>query len=224
MAGSSPRAKRSYHHGNLRHDLVAAALQIIKRSGPEGLTLRAVAKRLGVTPAAPYRHFASKKALLAAVATDGFTALLEEVRAATAAAGPDPRARYEAIAVGYLRFATAHPGHFRVMYGPQVDFDDVAVAERRAAFEILTDSIEACQAAGMAVPGSARAIANRTWAYAHGLVTLHLHGLLHRSIDGRALLEMAREIRIFLDFPAAVPSLPRVDKDRDGRNRQRRGK
>jgi AcrR family transcriptional regulator len=182
---------------------VAAALEIINRSGPEGLTLRAVAKRLGVTAAATYRHFDSKKALLAAVATDGFTALLEEVRAATDEAGPDPRARYEAMAVGYLRFAVAHPDHFRVMYGPQVDFDDVAVAERRAAFEMLTDAIEACQAAGLAAPGPAWAIANRAWAYAHGVVTLHLHGLLHRSIDKRALVELARQISVFLDSPSA---------------------
>lgn len=211
MAAARPRAKKNYHHGNLRHDLVAAALEIINRSGPEGLTLRAVAKRLGVTAAASYRHFASKTDLLAAVATDGFVALLAEVRAATGEAGPDLRARYEAMAVGYLRFATAHPGHFRVMYGPQVDFDDVAVPERREAFEMLTAAIEACQAAGLALPGSPRAIANRAWAYAHGLVTLHLHGLLHRSIDSRALVEMAREIRVFLDCPPSpVPTTARL--------------
>jgi AcrR family transcriptional regulator len=209
MPGPRPRAKKSYHHGNLRHDLVAAALEIINRSGPEGLTLRAVTKRLGVTAAASYRHFASKKALLAAVATDGFTALLEEVRAATAEAGTDLRARYEAMAIGYLRFATAHPGHFRVMYGPQVDFDDVAVGQRRAAFQMLTDSIQACQAAGLAAPGPAWAVANRTWAYAHGLVTLHLHGLLHLAIDGPALVEMARAIRVFLESPAPQHPAPR---------------
>jgi AcrR family transcriptional regulator len=202
MAGARPRAKKAYHHGNLRHDLVAAALELINRSGPEGLTLRAVAVRLGVTAAATYRHFASKKALLAAVATDGFTALLAEVRAATEEAGPEPRARYEAMAVGYLRFAIAHPDHFRVMYGPQVDFDDVAVAERRSAFEMLTDAIEACQAAGQAAPGPAWDVANRAWAYAHGVATLHLHGLLHRSIDRRALMQLARGIRVFLGAPA----------------------
>jgi len=208
-AKARAKAKTAYHHGNLRHDLVTAALEIINRSGPQGLTLRAVAVRLGVTAAATYRHFASKKDLLAAVATDGFTALLAEVCAATAEAGPDPLARYEAMAVGYLRFATAHPDHFRVMYGPQVDFDDVAVPERRAAFEMLTDAIKACQAAGVAGAAPAWDIANRAWAYAHGVITLHLHGLWHRSIDRRALIEMARGIRVFLGDPPGGASRAR---------------
>jgi hypothetical protein len=90
------------------------------------------------------------------------------------------------------------------MYGPQVDFDDVAVPERRAAFEMLTDAIKACQAAGQAAPGPAWDIANRAWAYAHGVSTLHLHGLLHRSIDRRALMELARGIRVFLGAPAGA--------------------
>lgn len=204
MPARPPRVKKSYHHGNLRHDLVAAALEIIKRRGADGLTLRAVANRLGVTPTAPYRHFASKGALLAALASDGFTQLLDEVRTATAEAGADPLLRYEALAVGYVRFATAHPAHFRIMYGPQVDFDDVAVPERRAAFKMLTDAIEACQAAGLASPGDSWVIANQAWAYAHGLVTLHSHGILRRSIGVPALIELARDIRAFLRGPAAT--------------------
>ncbi|HSS37742.1 MAG TPA: TetR/AcrR family transcriptional regulator [Polyangia bacterium] len=196
-----PHLKKAYHHGNVRRELVAAALEIINRSGPQALTLRAAAKRLGVTAAAPYRHFANKKALLAAVATEGFTTLLAECRAATDEAGTDPLARYEAMAVGYVRFGTAHPGHFGVMYGPQVDFGDVAVPERRAALRMLTDAVEACQAAGIARAGSSRDVANQAWAYAHGLITLYLHGLLHRSIDVPALIELARDIRVFLRQP-----------------------
>lgn len=198
MSASTPRVKTGYHHGNLRQDLVAAALEIINRRGPEGLTLREVAKRLGVTAAAPYRHFESKEALLAAVATDGFTTLLEGMQVALEEAGPEPLARYEAMAVGYVRFATAHPDHFRVMYGPEVDFEDVAVPQRRAAFKLLQDSVVACQDAGLAISDYAGAIANKAWAYAHGLVTLYLHGLLPRSIDIPALIELARHIRVFL--------------------------
>jgi AcrR family transcriptional regulator len=205
MPPRPPRVKKSYHHGNLRRDLVAAALEIINRRGPDGLTLRAVAARLGVTPTASYRHFASKSALLAAVASDGFTRMLEGMREAIAQAGPDPLARYEALAVGYVHFATAHPDHFRVMYGPQVDFDDVAVPERRVAFKMLTDAIEACQVARLASPGDARAIANQAWAYAHGLVTLHSHGILHRSIDVPKLIELARDIRAFLHRQEGPP-------------------
>jgi AcrR family transcriptional regulator len=201
MAGARPRVKTSYHHGNLRHDLVAAALEIINRRGPEGLTLRAVAKRLGVTPAAPYRHFTSKEALLAAVASEGFTKLLETCQAALAQVGADPLARYETMGTAYVRFGTAHPDHFRVMYGPQVDFEDVAVPERRAAFKLITDAIRDCQAAGLADERPPLEIANQAWAYAHGLVTLHLHGLLHRSVDVATLIELGRQIHVFLRAP-----------------------
>lgn len=225
MPASTPRVKTGYHHGNLRQDLVAAALEIINRRGPQGLTLREVAKRLGVTAAAPYRHFESKEALLSAVATDGFTTLLEGMQVALTEAGPEPLARYEAMAVGYVRFATAHPDHFRVMYGPEVDFEDVAVPQRRAAFRLLTDAVVACQDAGLAVPANPGAIANKAWAYAHGLVTLYLHGLLPRSIDIPALIDLARHIRVFLrpsDPPP--PSAPaRALPARAGRRVRRRG-
>ncbi len=217
-----PHLKKAYHHGNVRRELVTAAVEIINRFGPQALTLRAAAKRLGVTAAAPYRHFANKRALLAAVATDGFTTLLAECRAATEDAGPDPLARYEAMAVGYVRFGTAHPGHFNVMYGPQVDFGDVAVPERRAALRMLTDAIEACQAAGIAHRGPSRDIANQAWAYAHGLITLYLHGLLHRSIDVPALIDLARGIRVFLHPAAATAPRPPAAAKRRGQRARRR--
>src|SRR4051794_5986910 len=76
-----PRAKRAYHHGNLRADLIGAAVEIIGKHGTSALTLQALADRLGVSQAAPYRHFTNKEALLAAVAVDGFQALLDAVRA-----------------------------------------------------------------------------------------------------------------------------------------------
>jgi AcrR family transcriptional regulator len=200
------RKKKSYHHGNLRQDLVAAAVQLIGRSSPEDMTLRAVTKRLGVTAAATYRHFANKEALLGAVAAEGFTTLLAESRTMMEEAGPDPVARYESMAVAYLRFAMNHPHHFRIMYGPHVDFERVAVPERRAAYLLLSDAIEACQAAGLARPGKPYEIANQAWAYTHGLVTLYLHGLLHRSLDVPAMTELVRQIRVFLSPSPSTPT------------------
>ena len=112
-----PRAKRAYHHGNLRSDLIGAAVEIIGKHGTSALTLQALADRLAVSQAAPYRHFMNKEALLAAVAVDGFQALLDAVRAEMDAAGPDVVARYLAIGSGYMRFALSHRAHFQVMYG-----------------------------------------------------------------------------------------------------------
>jgi AcrR family transcriptional regulator len=215
-----PKTKKAYHHGNLRRDLVAATLEIISQRGPDQLTLRVVAERLGVTAAATYRHFASKEELLAAVAAEGFTMLLDDSRALMATAGRDPLARYETMAVAYLQFAIAHPEHFRIMYGPHVDFGRIAVPERRAAFLLLTRAIEACQAAGLAPAGRPYTIANQAWAYTHGLVTLYLDGLLHRSVDHAAMIHLARQIRMFL-HPAQSGS-SREAIPRRGRPRARR--
>ena len=210
MAAVRAKRKRAYHHGNLRRDLVTAALEIINKSGPEALTLRSVGTRLGVSQAAPYRHFASKEALLAAVAAEGFTAMLKQVATKLEGAGTDPMARYQSIAEGYMRFALAYPDHFRVMYAPRIHFEGAAVtAERRQALRLLMNAIEACQAAGLAAPGSSLIIATQAWAYAHGLATLYRDGLLHRSIDDEALVALSHDIALFLRPSGKVASIRR---------------
>ncbi|HEY4243656.1 MAG TPA: TetR/AcrR family transcriptional regulator [Kofleriaceae bacterium] len=110
--------KRSYHHGNLRPALVAAALKEIAKDGPEGFTLRGVARRAGVSAAAVYRHFEDKDDLLAAVAAECLAQVQETMGAALAKAPPEPLQRFRAEGVAWLRFAVAHPEHFRVMTMP----------------------------------------------------------------------------------------------------------
>src|SRR3972149_3564682 len=99
----STRRRGSYHHGNLRRALLDAALELVETQGAEALTLRAAARRAGVSPAAPYRHFADKRTLLAAVAEEGFRALTEAMRQATAAHGAQPPGRFRALGVSYIR-------------------------------------------------------------------------------------------------------------------------
>jgi AcrR family transcriptional regulator len=202
------RTKSSYHHGNLRHDLVGAALQIIDRDGLAPLTLRAVAARLGVSAPATYRHFASKEALLAAVAAEGFASLLERTRAAMAAAGDAPIERFLSVAAAYVRFGLEHAAHFQVMYGPRpAEFEaGVVAAAGREAFKLFIGTIVACQRAGVAAPGDPVRVAVEAWSYAHGLVMLHLHRLLPRAVDDRVVQEMAPRIRIFLNPGASVPA------------------
>jgi AcrR family transcriptional regulator len=108
-----------YHHGDLRNALVEAALRLIAEHGAQALTLRAAARAAGVSPAAPYRHFADKEALLAAVAEDGFEKLSRRMRAAARGAS-DAAARLLAIGEAYVAFARAHSAHFHVMFGPAV--------------------------------------------------------------------------------------------------------
>jgi AcrR family transcriptional regulator len=200
MGARRPRIKTAYHHGNLRQDLVTAAVQLITRKGPEALTLRAVARRLGVSQTAPYRHFPSKEALLAAVAADGFSALLAATRAEIDAAGPDVIERYQAMGVAYVRFALACPAHFQVMYGPRPpEFMVGAVAEAgRAAFQLLCDIIVACQQAGRAPPGDPTRIAVEAWSLVHGLATLYLHGLLPRRLEADEVRALGAQIALFL--------------------------
>src|SRR5262245_15925640 len=96
--------RRGYHHGNLRPALVAAATELLEREGPLGVTLRGAARRAAVSQAAPYRHFADKGALLAAVAEEGFRTLASTMTAAARRAH-DPLAALDAMAVAMVRFA-----------------------------------------------------------------------------------------------------------------------
>ena len=208
MRRSRPRAKRAYHHGNLRSDLIAVAVQILEKRGASGLRLQSIARRLGVSQSAPYRHFANKEALLAAVAADGFQALLDAIAVEMEEAGPDPVARYLAIGSGYVRFALSHQAHFRVMYGERpAEFSVGAVADAgRAAFTLLVRSIEACQSAGRATAGDPTWIAVQTWSLVHGQVVLYCHRLLPRKIGPDTLLALAKQMVVFLNGP--VPPWP----------------
>lgn len=105
----------NYHHGDLRAALVRAAAAEIERGGYENLSLRELAESLGVSRAAPYRHFTDRRALLAAVAADGFERLTAAYREATSS-GKTPRARLAAAGRGYLKFAAERPQTFRLMF------------------------------------------------------------------------------------------------------------
>jgi AcrR family transcriptional regulator len=200
MAVRRAHVKTAYHHGNLRAELVTAALQIISRKGASALTLRAVAQRLGVSQTAPYRHFPSKGALLAAVASEGFSALLERLQAEVAAAGDDLVARYQATGLAYLGFALDHPAHFTVMYGSRPeDFDVVASAEpARRGLRLLTNVIAECQRAGLAAPGDPQVLAVKVWSFVHGMAVLRLQGFLPRRLDRPALEALAKQTTALL--------------------------
>src|SRR6185369_11386433 len=102
----------SYQHGDLRHALIQAGLKLLGERGVEGLSLRAAAELAGVSHAAPYRHFADKDALVAAIAEEGFRLLTRRMRDEIDASGSnDALARLQASAIGYVSFAVEHPGY-----------------------------------------------------------------------------------------------------------------
>lgn len=113
---------RPYHHGDLRRALVEAARRILESDGPGALSLRAVAREAGVSPAAPYHHFKDKGELLEAVAHVGWDMLGDAMQAAKAVAG-DIASQITEIGVAYVRFAQQHPALYRVMYDCSRDKD-----------------------------------------------------------------------------------------------------
>jgi AcrR family transcriptional regulator len=106
---------RPYHHGDLRRALVDAARQLLERDGPNALSLRAVAREAGVSPAAPYHHFKDKSELLDAVAEQGW-AMLSEFLVGTKTTSTDMRDKVSEVGLSYVKFARAHPALYRLMY------------------------------------------------------------------------------------------------------------
>lgn len=189
MAPKKPK-KTSYHHGDLRRALIDASLELIEEKGAQGLTLREVARRVGVSHAAPYRHFADKEALLAAAATEGFEALQEAMESGRDAHS-DSVERFEAVGLAYVQFAVSHRSQFRVMFGAQLagqtDYPELSEAGRRG-FEVLVGMIVELQAAGTIAAGDPLPFALSAWSVVHGLATL----LIDRRFpmdDGKTLEE-----------------------------------
>jgi AcrR family transcriptional regulator len=176
--GKGDEQGRPYHHGDLRAALVRAGLAILAEEGAQALTLRAAARRAGVSHNAPYRHFADKEALLAAIAEEGFVELgarLEEARARVSGLPGSARAQLEETGWAYVRFALTHPDHVRVMFGSLVAdqgrYPGLRAAGARA-FDVLVQIIRAGQAAGAVIAGEPRQVAFAAWGMVHGLALL----------------------------------------------------
>jgi|SRR5579859_3487876 len=206
MSRSSPLARRppgAYHHGDLRRALLVAAFELLAERGLDGLALREVARRAGVTHAAPYHHFADKAALLAALVEAGFEDLAMALRAAGQAPGTNLE-RFANVGVAYVRFAADHPATFRLLFRPELRSGvepggQAAVGEAgQAAFGVLLDAVRACLASGE-VAGDAQTLALSAWCLVHGLATLLLDGPLREHFDPTEQTELvARRVTAVL--------------------------
>jgi AcrR family transcriptional regulator len=171
---------RPYHHGNLRRGLLDEALATIRTDGVDGLTLREIGARLGVSRTALYRHFADKRALLTAVATEGFRMLREQLVTAWEEGGRG-RAAFESMGVAYIHFAASNPEHYRVMFGGFVDPDacDAGLTtEAAGAFQALVGALAALQRDGAMRGDDAVLMARYVWAVVHGVAMLGIDGQL----------------------------------------------
>ena len=168
--GSNP--SHNYHHGDLRRAIKASTLAIIETEGMDAVSLRAIARQLGVSEAAPYHHFSSKDDLLAVLAADAYREFGERLANAVEAAGKDPFDRLGALAKAYVGFGLERRGRFRLMFGEHM-LDLAAKMHGRTtgqpARQILTDVVAGCLERN--TPG-ATLIENTTWALVHGVTWL----------------------------------------------------
>ena len=189
--GGSARVRKGYHHGGLRRALIEAAVKAIARRGIDALNLRELAARAGVTPGAPYHHFANRKALLRGIAEEGFDLLEMKLIAAQHQAADEAGARLEALGLAYARFAIANPGYFRAMFHRDANAPGPTEPGLRA-FLLLRDAVAACQAAGAAPKGDPAPLALTAWSAVHGLATLWVDGAL--PFEGMRPEDMAPEV------------------------------
>lgn len=178
------RAHR-YHHGDLSRALLQEALRTIEKDGVAALTLRSVGEKLGVSRTALYRHFADKSALLAAVATEGFRTLRVQLEESWQKQGGG-RKGFEAMGAAYVRFAVAHPSHYRVMFGGYVQDaapDSDLATEGAGAFQVLVNAIVAQQKEGLLRPDNPLALAQYIWATVHGIAMLAIDGQLKQPSE-----------------------------------------
>ncbi len=174
---------RPYHHGNLRAALLAQAERALAEEGVRALSLRDLARRTGVSHAAPRRHFRDRQALLDALARDGFERLGAMMGAALRAAPPGFEARLAAVAGAYVRFATEHAALLELMYAGKhrPDATDELREAADRAFATPLGLVAEAQATGDVVPGDPAHVALVTWAAVHGLAAMANAGLVGRT-------------------------------------------
>lgn len=185
-----------YHHGDLRRALLQAAVKTLQKQGFNALTLRAVGAELGVSRTALYRHFADKSALLTAVAAEGFRTLRLELADAWGGAGRGLPG-FEAMGAAYVRFALAHPWHYRVMFGSgfQLNPADAELrSEGPAAFAVLVDALLELQQDGLVRGDAPELQARFVWSLVHGIAMLGIDGSLeHQGANVQELTRYALE-------------------------------
>jgi len=171
--------RRGYHHGNLREALIEAALTLIREKGPAGFTFAEAARAAGVSPAAPYRHFRDREALIADVAKRGFEAFTQALARGWEGGLPNPRDAFNRLGAAYLAFARDEPAYFSAMFESGLSLTDYPEvrAEGDRAFAVLR---EACEAVIATLPKDRRPpplmMALHIWSLSHGIAALFARG------------------------------------------------
>jgi len=177
--GRGPDGRRGYHHGNLREALIQAALDLIAKKGPAGFTFADAARSAGVSPAAPYRHFRDRDALMADVARRGFELFAAYLDRAWDDGRPEPFAAFENVGRAYLAFARGEPAYYSAMFEAGLSFDGDPALRQAAdrSFAVLRRASESLCAR---LPPEKRPpslmMSLHVWALAHGIASLFARG------------------------------------------------
>lgn len=196
--------KRKYHHGSLKQALVDAALELLAEGGPAALTLTEAAKRVGVTAAAPYRHFSGRDELMAELARRGFETFGERIETAWDEGRPDARTAMRRMGAAYLAFAREEPGLYSAMFGAAATLaapEPAAAADH--ALEILWRAVVAYLQHGGASAQGARNLALQIWALSHGVAMLSISGHLDPSRDMDPALVLEAGVRNLMEAAVA---------------------
>ena len=187
--------KASYHHGRLREALLESALELVQEQGAGAVSLREVARRAGVSHAAPAHHFGDKAGMLTALAVQGYELFTDALRAGIERAPGNPELQFAYTGLAYVMFAAEHRAHFELMFRPELlrRDDPALLATASAAYGVLQTTV------GASFPREATAedlgvVATTAWAQAHGLATLWLHGNLPQAKGLAELDQLARKV------------------------------
>jgi AcrR family transcriptional regulator len=176
---------KKYHHGDLKNALIKAGVEILSKEGIEGLTLRKVAQRAGVSHNAPYSHFPDKQSLIAAISTEGFKQLYTELDSAASSYPNDPKRQLQEGAWAYVQFALNNSDTFKIMFSGVLEKEreyPAFVEASHQTFERVVDIVRASQQAGVLGAGPAEVLAVSVWGQIHGIISLILEGQISHTV------------------------------------------
>ena len=175
----------TYHHGDLKNALIQAGIELLANDGVKGLSLRRVAKRAGVSHSAPYAHFADKQALVAAISTEGYKKLFEQLTYIDQNYGGNPLKKLVEVAWSYLKFAVNDPAHFKITFSGVIEKEKdypAFIEISQQSFAFILQMVAECQEADIIRSGPTDLIAVNLWGSVHGLATLLIEDQLSSSV------------------------------------------
>jgi AcrR family transcriptional regulator len=178
---------KSYHHGDLRNALIQAGLELLAEGGAQELDLRKVARRAGVSHAAPYRHFADKQALIAAINEEGFHWLAERIQSTLREVPDEPFEQLLGVARAYVHFAQENPWLMREMFsGLTIERETFASLHTasKTVYRLYAEVVRRGQESGKIVDGDPAALAGVLWSVLHGLAMLIIEQQMRPYADG----------------------------------------